>query len=193
MDLFGFVLVGVSIVLGLALTTILRGIVGIARTWHGRRLYWIHVVWIANSLLWLFRGWWLFWIFQDKPTWSFAEFLLVMVHVSTMFVWLSFIAPVDGKADYPNGKAFYYGIKDDFFRWGIVHMIAYMPFTMVLIARTDLATPIWTPLPLGLLWISLMFVARKTDREWFHAGWALLNALIFVSVALDPPDFFRLR
>lgn len=192
MDLFEFVLAGLSIVFGLALTKFLEGIVKIARQWRGRRLHWVHAVWIGISFLWLARGWWQLWGLRDVPTWDFAAFLMVLMHASTMFVWLPLIVVLDDDVTYPDGKAFYYGVKDDFFRWGIVHLIAYVPFVMAVSEVLDVSASIWGILVPGLIWTALMFAAWKTNRGWFHAVWALANAAVFVGVILDPAGGFRL-
>jgi hypothetical protein len=48
----------ISVVLGLALTHLLRGLSKLIQMRHSVKLYWMHIVWTINILLYVLGLWW---------------------------------------------------------------------------------------------------------------------------------------
>jgi len=100
---FEYVAVLVSIIVGLALTQILRGVGRMVTTEDGPRPYWVHLVWTFYLFLLIALFWW--WEFRlGTVEWSLWLYLVVIVYATLLFFVSLVIQPtnVDQIKDYKN-------------------------------------------------------------------------------------------
>jgi hypothetical protein len=63
-----------SILIGMALTQLLRGVARLVQHPGRDRPYWVHLVWVLFMFLFLIHFWW--WEYRlDKITWTFPTYL----------------------------------------------------------------------------------------------------------------------
>jgi hypothetical protein len=103
---FEYVAVLVSIIVGLALTQILRGVGRIVTTADGPRPYWVHLAWT----LWLFNfivGFWWFEINLRDVTWNLSIYYVWIIYATLVFFASLIVQPSDmtGTSSY---KEYYY-------------------------------------------------------------------------------------
>lgn len=91
MDLFEFLLVVVSIVLGLAITELLAGAVRILRgeLLPGR----LHSLWILIVLQLQVQLAWGLWGLRDREAWTYAEFLLLLAGPGLLYMAAAVLFP----------------------------------------------------------------------------------------------------
>ena len=77
MSIFEFVMVTVAIVYGLGLTELLSGIVRVLR--GELKADPLHSVWVLSVFLFLVQGVWSLWAYSEIPSWSYSDFLLVLL------------------------------------------------------------------------------------------------------------------
>lgn len=94
MSLFEFVLVMVSIVLGLGVTHLLQGISVVVRHRRTTRVDWLPLTWAATLFLFVASHWWASWDFRDVH-WSFPTFFFVMVEPAVLYLAITLLLPVD--------------------------------------------------------------------------------------------------
>jgi hypothetical protein len=74
----------ISIIVGLALTQILRGVGSMVTMAGGPRPYWVHLVWTLYLFVYTTMFWW--WEFQlGAITWSLSVYLVVIVYAMLLF------------------------------------------------------------------------------------------------------------
>lgn len=108
------VLVVMSIVLGLAVTQLLKGAAQLYRARGRLRPYWLHWAWTALLMVFSLLLWWTYWNYRSITEWTFFRFLLYLSPTVT-FYFLSSIAfpdPADGVVDL---KEYFYSNRVGFF------------------------------------------------------------------------------
>ena len=94
MSQFEYVAVLVSIIVGLALTQILRGVGRMVTTEDGPRPYWVHLVWTLYFFLLIGMFWW--WEFRlGTVEWSLGLYIVVIVYATLLFFVSLVIQPSD--------------------------------------------------------------------------------------------------
>jgi hypothetical protein len=78
MSLFEFLMVLVSIIIGLGITEMLKGIAQMIRYRHSVRTYWVHWVLIVFVMVALLQQWWEIWDLQRVQGWTFPGLLLML-------------------------------------------------------------------------------------------------------------------
>ena len=107
MDIFVYTAVLTSIIIGLGLAEILRGIARQIRNRDSASGYWVHAVAVCLVFVALLQQWWEIWGLQGSPDWSFLGLLMMLTGPIGLFLisYLLFPQPVKGA----NYRAHYYG------------------------------------------------------------------------------------
>jgi hypothetical protein len=113
--MFEYVMVMVSIIVGLATAHLLQGLVEIAQRPRPMRLASIHLVWVAYVLLTTTFWWW----FQFKlqalmPVWTFHAYLFVLFFAALLYIQAALLFPRNLGPDV-DLDAFFYDHRGWFF------------------------------------------------------------------------------
>lgn len=91
--MFDYFAVLVSVILGLALTHVLRGLAKILQLRRRCRIYGPHLLWSVNVVLWVLTTWWgMFW-WKNLSDWTFTWFLFIAVYAIAFFIWSYMLYP----------------------------------------------------------------------------------------------------
>ena len=111
MTQFEYVAVLVSIIVGLALAQLLRGLGQMVVNRDGPRPYWVHLIWTAYFFINIVMFWW--WEFRlVEAKWSLTLYLVLIIY-ATLFFFVSIViqpGKLDGASSY---KEYYYSRR----RW----------------------------------------------------------------------------
>lgn len=116
MGLFEFLMVLVSVVIGLGLTELLTGGANLLRARNGVRFYWIHVAFQFGVFFGLLQQWWEFWDMQGMGEISFLAVLALLANPIMLFLIANLLCPkhVEGV----DLKEYYY--RQSPILWGLV-------------------------------------------------------------------------
>ena len=78
MSLFEFLMVLVSIIIGLGITEVLKGIAQMVRCRQSVTPYWVHSVLVVFVMIALLQQWWEIWDLQRVSDWTFTGLLLML-------------------------------------------------------------------------------------------------------------------
>jgi hypothetical protein len=171
MSLFEYLGVLLSVVMGLGLTHLL---IGFSKTVHHRdelKVYWVHVAWAVNIIIYIVGIWWgMFW-WSGLDAWSFLEFLFVILYSVVLFLLASLLYPWDMPPDFDSEAHFFWNRRWFFGLLAVAWCIDIAE--TVLKARGGLrALP-----PIYLGWIAVLIVlsliAARTENRRFHAAFAI--------------------
>lgn len=107
MSLFEFLMVLVSIIIGLGITELLKGVAQMFRFRQSVTPYWVHSVLIVFVMVALLQQWWEIWGLQRVSSWTFPGLLLMLSGPVGLFLiaHLLFPQPVRGA----DVRDYYYG------------------------------------------------------------------------------------
>jgi len=111
MNSFEYISVLISVLLGLAVTHLVVGMVSMIQNRETTKVYWVHLVWVLNILVYITMWWWAFHTWADLDDWSQPIFYLLFGYSLVLSAIAGLLFPVHGReTDY---RAFFYRQ----FRW----------------------------------------------------------------------------
>ena len=129
MSQFEYVAVLISIIVGLSLAQILRGIGRIATDDNGPKPYWVHLVWSGYLFFYITMFWW--WEFQLAASeWRLSLYVVLIVYATLLFYASLLIQPSDltgiksFKEYYFQKRKFIYGTLFAITGWDVVDTLA---------------------------------------------------------------------
>lgn len=100
MTLFEYLGVLLSIVMGLGVTHLLSGASNVIHHRDTVRFYWVHMMWTVNVLIYILAIWWgMFW-WRSLESWSFFQFLFIVLYAITLFLLSAMLYPRNFADDY---------------------------------------------------------------------------------------------
>ena len=94
-DLYLHIRVIVSIILGLSVTRLLNGIAGFVQHPTRQKAWWVHLAWVAWTLLSVVGFWWWEFRLAQVQVWTFGSYLFVLLYASSYFLLSSVLFPTD--------------------------------------------------------------------------------------------------
>jgi hypothetical protein len=118
MSPFEYVIVLVSIILGLGITTILTGLAELIKhkqlKWYGPYIIWLFLVFILHI-----HEWWESYTLKSVEVWKLPMFLFIILYPINLYVLAHLLFPSDLKSDF-NPKDFYLSNYPKFFISAII-------------------------------------------------------------------------
>jgi len=116
MGLFEFLMILISVVVGLALSEVLTGVAGLLRVRETVRFHWIHILFQIGVFFALLQQWWESWDLVDVGTVSFGSVLALLFPSVMLFLIAHLLYP--RPATDANLEDYYY--KQAPILWGLV-------------------------------------------------------------------------
>ena len=116
MGLFEFLLVLVSVVIGLGLTELLTGAASLLRSRETFRFYWIHVLFQVGIFFALLQQWWEFWDMEGMGEISFLAVLSILAPPIFLFLIANLLFP--NQPEDSDLEVYYY--RQAPLLWGLV-------------------------------------------------------------------------
>ncbi|HEY6940755.1 hypothetical protein [Dokdonella sp.] len=164
MDAFSYLSVLLSIILGLAITQVLKGFRGLMQSRARLRMYWPTVVWAILVLVIAVQSWWAMFDLRDHRDWTFLAFSIVLAQTIVVYLLAALVLPdFFGETGF-DLRAHYY----DHHRWFFALLVALIGVSIV---KGRFVYGEW-PLPLDLAY-HLVFattgvVCAYTRHARFH-------------------------
>ena len=178
MEFFNYVMVLASVIVGLAVTHLLQGVAKMVQHPDGKRLYWVHLAWVALMFLNVLFVWW--WEFQlaDVRHWTFELYLFVLSFAVVLYLICAVLMPSE-LGSYADYRAYYYSRR----RWlfGLVLLFSIMDFIdSATKGRAHLASLGWPYYLVVATRSALLVGAMKTRNERYHS----IVVLLFIAELL---------
>jgi len=182
MDQFSFVLVLLTVIVGLGITELLGGVAGQIKFRKTVTHSWLHGLTAASIMVALFQQWWESWTLQSVETWSVGNILMllsgpVFLYLISHLLYPAKLENVDLRNHYwDNSRAIWIlgaitvtvatafrplSFSDDFFVLDNLSAFIFLPIFVLL--------AIFRSVPLHAILLPVMFVGLVADILFFHA------------------------
>jgi hypothetical protein len=116
MGIFEYISVLTSIIVGLGIAHLLRGLAGLVQHPGRYRLYWVHLLWVAFMFFQMVFWWWWEFNLGKLEIWYFPNYLFVLIYAVLLYLCCALLFPADlegyaGFDDYfLSRRAWFFGI-----------------------------------------------------------------------------------
>jgi hypothetical protein len=93
LDVFEYLGVLVSVVIGLAITHLVSGTNGLIQERDKTRVFWVHQVWVLNIFLYLATFWWFFFGWASLEAWSMGVYWLLLGYALVLSLLAGILYP----------------------------------------------------------------------------------------------------
>lgn len=153
MELFEFLMVLVSIIIGLGVAEVLTGVARVLRHRDSVRLNWVHTALVAAIFLALLQMWWESWGLQDMSEWSFPGLLMMLTGPVCLFLIAHLLYPeVVAGSDL---RRYYYEVARPIWILGVLGVTGSTTFRPLLFGQPFFAADNATSLILFLGFVAL--------------------------------------
>jgi hypothetical protein len=184
MDLYSHVRVLFSIILGLGVSHLLRGVARIMQHPKQYRIYWVHLAWALFLFLYLIHFWWWEFRLRQVVQWNFALYFFIALYAILLYLLCTLLFP-DEMSDYSGFRDYFYSRKKWIF--GFMALLFAVDVADTLIKGLPyfrMLGPVYYVRTVSLLVLSLL--AIKIDSPRFQAAFvvfALVCELGFIVTA----------
>ena len=179
MQIFEFLMVLVSIVVGLGLAALLTGVADALRARREVRIYWIHTLVVAGVFLAFMQIWWESWSLQRETQWTFVGMLMMLGGPLLLFLVAHVLFPQ--ARDHTDLADYYYEISPIIWLLAAAAVVVGTLFRPVVFGESLLSLDHLSSLPTLLICLFLGF----TQKRPVHAVLVpTLVLLVFLDVVL---------
>ena len=114
--MFDYLGVLVSVIFGLALTHSLTGLSRVIQMRSHVRIYWVHLVWTLNIILYVLGLWWGMYWWKHLVDWTIGWFLFLAVYASVMYLLSAMLYPhevadgFDFERHFESNRRWFFGV-----------------------------------------------------------------------------------
>ena len=182
MSPFEYIVVLISIILGLGVTQLLSGIGNIILRWNQFETYWPHTILIMLVFILHIQDWWATWEYHSIKLWYLPLFLFIIIYPVNLYILTRILFPLRWNVQAINLKEFYFAN----FR-KIYGAMILLPVHAILSNYFISGRPLHEQLlQFALAVILIVVVLLNRREEWIHKTLAMLFLVIcLITFAAD--------
>jgi hypothetical protein len=123
MSPFEYIVVLVSIIIGLGITIVLTGIAQLIREEQRVKLFWPYLIWIGLVFVMHIHEWWITYQLKSTMTWKLPVFLFIILYPILLFILANLLFPDSWEKNNRDMKQFYFIIYQKFFGCAILLVV----------------------------------------------------------------------
>jgi hypothetical protein len=182
--MFSYFGVLISVILGLALTHLVRGLSKLVQMRDTVKIYWVHVVWTFNIIIYVLCLWWGMYWWNNLNEWTFELFGFLAAYSTLVFVVASLLYPAEFAHDM-DFEAYYYKNQRWFFGLLFVSYAIDIPETYwkSVAHLRDVPTPYVVFLPTLLVIVGTAALSRSRKVQASLCVISLILQLAYVNLS----------
>jgi hypothetical protein len=182
MNMFEYVMVLASVIIGLGVTHLLQGVAIIIQHPGRKPIYWVHLIWVGIVLFQCMFWWWWQFAYSETETWTFLLYLFVLLFATVAYLLCAVVMPSDMEG-YRDFRDFFYSRRAWIFGALILFNLFDLADTALKGAEHFASLGLQYPIRMGAF-IALNTVAAVVRNERFHALFAVANAVYQIPWAI---------
>lgn len=176
MPTYEHVVVVMSMIFGLGVTQLLKGIAQLYRSRSRVQTYWLHWAWVGLLVVFSFLLWWTFWNYRRIEDWDFFRFV-VYLSPTIVFYFITAVAIPDPTDPVTSLKEYYFANRAGFF--GTFALYGLLAGITAVVVR---GLPVLDKSNLfRLAMVVLMLIAMRSKGERIHAVVWTVSAVLLVA------------
>jgi hypothetical protein len=176
MDEFSYLSVLLSVILGLAVTQILKGFRGLVLSRAQIRIYWPVVAWAFLWLLACVQSWWAMFGMRGIQNWTFEQFSVVLLQTVLTYMVAGLIFPDLFGSEPIDLKANFYAHRKWFFLLALSVIVTSVLKDVVLSGALSSATN----LTFHALFGATLLIGAVTRSERYHQLMPVFGIALFI-------------
>ena len=179
MEMFNYVMVLASVIIGLGITHLLQGVGALVQHPRREEIYWVHLLWVAAIFLRAIFWWWFEFRLSETPQWTFQLYLFVIAYAVLIYLWCALLFPRDLKG-YDGFEGYFYSRRAWFFGMLLAGQVIDVADTLLKgMAHFRSLGPSYL---VGIAGISVLaLIAMRTRSERFHGAFAIVSVVYLVT------------
>jgi hypothetical protein len=178
MEMFNYVMVLASVIIGLGVTHLLMGIAGILQHPGREKIYWVHLAWVAATFLRAIFWWWFEFRLSKTMEWTFTLYVFVLAYAFLIYLWCALLFPRD-LVGYDGFKDYFYSRRRWFFGLALAGQAIDVADTLLKgIGHFRSLGPSY---PIVIVVLSVLFLfAMRTRNERYHGALAIVSVAYLI-------------
>jgi hypothetical protein len=116
MSPFEFVTIFCSLILGLALSHILRAVTDLYEIRDRVKTYWLNSLWVVTVTMWSVYAWWGLWELSiDLNEWHYAQYWFLVTNLASIYFFTTLVLPKATDTGEIDLEKHYYSVHQAFF------------------------------------------------------------------------------
>ncbi|MBL7841150.1 MAG: hypothetical protein JNJ75_13490 [Cyclobacteriaceae bacterium] len=177
---FEYIIVLISIILGMGITQILSGLAGIILRWNNIKIYWPHSILMLLLFTIHIQDWWATYELHTIKLWYLPMFLFIILYPVNLYILARILFPLRWTGQPIDLKKFYF----ENFRKIYLFMI-FLPVHSILsnhfIGGYALGSQL---LQFVLTLMLIVMVVLNRREEWIHKTLTVLFLVIFITTLI---------
>ena len=178
---FEFITVFVSLIVGFALSHILRAVSDLYEIRERVKPYWLNSLWVVTVIMWSIFTWWGLWMLSiDRIDWTYAQYWFLVMNVSSIYFFTTLVLPKatdDGTIDL---ETHYYSVHKAFFS-----IVAFSLFSSAVVNHSLFGEPLIGPMTIMPSIVGCAAIgAAFTESKSYHKGVGVFMFLMFIAFQL---------
>lgn len=183
MDMFNYVMVLASIIIGLGMTHLLHGIAQMIQHPGRAKLHWVHLVWVAGAFFQAIFWWWWQFRLTTNATWTFQFYLFLLFYAFIIYLRCALLIPSDLQG-YDGYKDYFYSRRRWLFGICIVQVLVDLGDTLFKGMAYFASLGIGYPIASAVL-LTLFSIGAISRNERFHGFLAVTLVAYQLLLALS--------
>ena len=175
MDVYLHVKVLLSMILGLGVAHLLRGVARIVQHPRKYQIYWVHLVWVLFLFLYLIHFWWWEFYLQRVVQWTFPLYFFIAIYATLLYLLCSLFFP-DEMDEYDGYRGYFYSRRSWIFAVMTLIFVADVVDTLIKGSEYRMHLGIFYDIRTSA-YILLSLLATRICSPRFHAGFAIFALL----------------
>lgn len=179
MEQYPHIRILMGIVLGLSITTLLKGLAQFVQHPGRQKVYWVHIGWAVTMFVLLVHFWWWEYRLVHVPDWTFLKYGFLISYIVLFFLLCTLLFP-DDLRDYAGYRDYFMSRRRWFFGLMALSYVIDLGDTL-LKGRSYFAGLGHEYLLRNAAYVLLCLVAMRTSSQRFHAAFVVAALLYELS------------
>ena len=173
MEIFEYIAVLTSIIIGLGITQLLRGVARLIQHPGRDKVYWVHLVWVVTMFFNMVFWWWWEFRLNDIEAWTFHIYLFVVIYALVFYLACALLSPED-LSDYDGYKGYFYSRRQWFF--GLLALSLVIDVGDSWLKGAEHFSSLGLEYAIATSAKLVLFISAAVwSNERFHVGFAIVN------------------